>query len=195
LGLIYLPFIPVVGWDPKDKNTIAPFSVTAQQYGNFLCRVFDLWLSDFKTGRPTTSVRLFESVFLTCLGHPNPQCAFQETCGQCLVVEHNGDVYPCDFYVEPQWQLGNVTQGGLNKILNSEKQAEFSRLKKMVPESCTDCRYEKYCHGGCTKYRSFGVGPKQRNYFCDSCTQFLEHALPILRRLAVHWQPRAVPQN
>lgn len=192
LGLAYMQFIPVIEWDKTGSLLAAPFSVTADQYGAFLCRVFDLWLSDFKGGRPTTSIRLFESVFFSCMGYPSSQCTFQEACGQYLVVEHNGDVYPCDFFVEPEWKLGNVMQGRLETMLNSEKQAEFRSLKKKVAPNCKSCSFRLYCHGGCTKDRAFGAGSVRQNYFCDAYTKFFEHALPVLKNLADSWQPDGI---
>ena len=189
-GLIYMQFIPVVEWETPEKTVKHPFSVKAEAYGEFLCRVFDLWLADFKERRPTTSVRLFESTFFRALGKPSPQCTFRETCGQYLVVEHNGDVYPCDFYVTPEWKLGNVEQDRLESLLNTEKHYQFSGLKRKTPPPCSRCRYRQYCHGGCTKDRYPINGAGTENYFCKAYTMFFDHALPTLQDLARRWEDR-----
>jgi len=187
-GLNYMQFIPIVEWDAQ--GAMAPFSVSADQYGKFMCRIFDLWLQDFKRGNPTTSIRLFESLFFNCLRHTSPQCTFQDQCGQYLVVEHNGDVYPCDFYVDRKWKLGNVMTHDLTAMLNSEKQATFRRMKT-APDACEACQYRDFCHGGCTKHRGFGGQPGKKTFFCTAYMRIFDHALPRLKTMAGQWRPSA----
>ena len=108
LGLNFMQFIPCVETDPDNPNQAAPFSVSADQYGTLLCTLFDLWLSDFHNDTPTISIRLFDSVFCTYVNLSAPQCTQSKECGEYVVIEHTGDVYSCDFFVEPKWKLGNV---------------------------------------------------------------------------------------
>ena len=105
-GLDYMQFIPCVETDPQNPQKAAPFSVSARDYGTFLCRIYDRWRQDFIDDIPQTSVRFFESLLFSYAGFTPPDCTLGETCGTYLVVEHNGDVYSCDFFVEPAWHLG-----------------------------------------------------------------------------------------
>ena len=187
MGFRYMQFIPVVERGAEGEK-LAPFSVTGEQYGEFMCRIFDLWLADFSGGRPTTSVRLFESLFFSLLGRPNPQCTFRQDCGEYLVVEHNGDVYPCDFFVDTKWRLGNVMEDSLVELLNSERQAAFRAMKRELPEKCKDCQFLRHCHGGCPKDRAFGEEAPSLNTFCAAYTRFFEYAMPTLKNLAARWR-------
>ncbi|MFH2001138.1 MAG: radical SAM protein, partial [Planctomycetota bacterium] len=107
LGLTYMQFIPVVRGSASGGFG-SPFAVTPEQYGTFLCAVFDLWIGDFDQGIPTTSIRYFDAVFHAYVGMPPPECTLLRECGTYVVVEHNGDVYACDFFVTPEWKLGNI---------------------------------------------------------------------------------------
>lgn len=185
MGLRFMQFIPIVDCDSCQNRGIVPYSVAPEHYGEFLCRVFDLWLADFKGGRPTTSVRLFESVLFSCLGETAPQCTFRNRCGEYLVVEHNGDVYACDFFVEHRWKLGNVMHGRLNEMLNSEKQRQFGNLKTQLPGKCRRCKYLRHCHGGCTKDRNLRVGSAGHNYFCLAYRRFFDYALPVFKKMVL----------
>ena len=174
-GFMYMQFIPCVEPDSSDPSQPAPFSVSPGSYGKFLCALFDLWLSDFKDNLPTTSIRLFESLLYSYAGYDPPQCTLQEECGNYLVVEHNGDVYSCDFFVDPEWRLGNVMADSLPAMLNSEQQMAFGKMKSAIPEQCRDCRWLAYCRGGCTKDRRLS-SYKGASYFCEAYKQFFAHA-------------------
>jgi len=184
LGLTFMQFIPCVETDPLDDRRAAPFSVAGNPYGRFLCELFDLWRADFKDGQPTTSVRFFESVLYTYAGLPAPECSLLEECGGYVVVEHNGDVYACDFFVEPEWKLGNLAIHSLAAMLNSSRQGGFGRLKKRVPGECAACRWLPYCRGGCTKDRLRVEADGGSNHFCEAYRMFFAHAHGELTRLA-----------
>jgi serine-type anaerobic sulfatase-maturating enzyme len=180
-GFTYMQFIPCVepdSLDPTDRTdplSPAPFSVSPEPYGRFLCTLFDLWLSDFSDHLPTTSIRLFESLLYSYAGYEPPQCTLQEECGNYLVVEHNGDVYSCDFFVEPEWKLGNVMEDNLSVMLNSEKQLAFGRMKSQLVGQCINCKWLMYCRGGCTKDRRLSEY-KGASHFCDAYKLFFQHA-------------------
>ena len=188
LGLSFMQFIPCVETNPNDKSRAAPFSVSAEIYGEFICKIFDLWYNDFENGSPTTSVRYFDSVFYSYVGMKPPECTLHTSCGIYLVVEHNGDVYSCDFFVEPNWKLGNVMQDRLIDLLNSEKQNEFGLLKADFPKDCLECKWLKHCYGGCTKDRIKDPRDKGLDHFCTSHKMFFEHADKKMRQLADDWQ-------
>ena len=196
-GLRYMQFIPCVEPDPRDPSRAAPFSVSAEAYGRFLIEVFDLWKADFRYGQPTTFVRWFDSLFFTYVGLPPPECTLLRECGVYVVIEHNGDVYSCDFFVEPRWKLGNVLQDRLIDLLNSERQLEFGRVKMDLPEECRSCPWLQHCWGGCPKDRQRDPRDHGVNHFCKSYKMFFEHADRHFRRLAEEWmqQQRASAQH
>ena len=183
----FLQFIPIVETDPETGKA-ASFSASGKAFGKFLCEVFDCWLADFRDGWPTVSVRFFDTVFHSYVGMQAPECSSMEECGPYVVVEHNGDVYSCDFFVEPRWKLGNIMQGSLVEMLNSPRQREFGRLKATLPEPCLDCLYLKICRGGCTKDRIRDPADKGLCHFCTSYKMFFGHADAEFRRLAEKWR-------
>ncbi|MBE7559943.1 anaerobic sulfatase maturase [bacterium] len=184
LGFTFMQFIPCVETDPGDRTRAAPYSVSAEAYGRFLCEVFDCWQADWRDGRPRTSVRWIDSVFHTYVGRIPPECTLLRECGCYVVVEHNGDVYACDFFVEGDWKLGNLLSGSLFDMLNSERQAEFGRLKAQLPPECPPCPWLSHCYGGCTKDRLRDPADGGSNHFCGSYKMFFEHAHETLSRLA-----------
>lgn len=197
-GLSYMQFIPCLETDPADPRHPAAYSVPSEDYGEFLCRLYDLWRTDFVDGKPTTSIRFFESLLFAYAGFPPPECTLMSACGPYVVVEHNGDVFSCDFFVEPQWRLGNIMQGSLDEMLNSPRQSEFGQAKADLPAECSACPWLKICRGGCPKDRWPGNQDGALNYFCSAYQRFFAHADPDLRQLVAEWrraqesQPRIV---
>ncbi len=188
LGLNFMQFIPCVEADPQNPLVAAPFSVSAEKYGEFLKRIFDLWHADIVDGIATVSVRYFDSVFHKYVGLEAPDCTLAKVCGSYLTVEHNGDIYSCDFYVESDWKLGNVLSGNMEEMLNSERQNEFGNMKAAVPAECVACQWLHKCQGGCTKDRVRDAQDKGSNHFCLSYKMFFEHADTKLTELANQWK-------
>jgi uncharacterized protein len=188
LGLTYMQFIPCVERDEDDPTRAASFSVSAEAYGQFLTTTFDLWYKDFEAGKKQTTIRFFDSVFHSYVGVDPPDCNLQPECGTYTVVEYNGDVYSCDFFVEPDWKLGNIMQENVMEMLNSSKQTEFGRLKADFPPECEDCKWLKYCYGGCTKDRMQDPADNGSNHFCLSMKMFFNHADARLTELAERWK-------
>jgi uncharacterized protein len=190
LGLVHMQFIPCVETDPADPSRAASFSASSAAYGDFLVRLFDLWLGDFRNGEPTTFIRLFDSLFFLYVDRKPPDCTLLPECGTYLVVEHNGDVFACDFFVEEKWRLGNVMNGRLVHMLNSARQAEFGKRKAAVPRACQSCAWLALCLGGCPKDRLRDPRDGGLNHFCSGTKRFLAHADPSFRRLAEDWRRR-----
>lgn len=186
-GLYYMQFIPIVE-TAEEGDGVTQFSVAPQDYGVFLKRLFDRWLADFQNGEPTTSIRYFESLFYRYVGMQPPDCTLMERCGSYVVVEHNGDVYACDFFVEPVWRLGNIMEDRLIDLLNSPRQKTFGEQKAELPEKCRHCPWLDFCFGGCPKDRCRDSRTGGLNYFCEAVIMFLEYADPRFRRLAEKWQ-------
>lgn len=188
LGLTFMQFIPIVETDKNDPSRAADFSVCAEDYGRFLTKLFDLWLADFKDGQPATSVRHFESVFYSYVGLPAPECTMMKECGPYVVIEHNGNVYSCDFFVDPKWKLGNVMTNRIINLLNSKKQTIFGQAKAQLPRECRQCSWLTRCYGGCTKDRIKDPQDQRKPRFCNSYKMFFKHADPVLSDMAVQWQ-------
>ena len=188
LGLVHMQFIPCVEGDPERPGHAAPFAVSGDALGRFLTEVFDLWLADFRDGLPTTFIRFFDSVFYRYVGLEPPECDLSEECGPYLVVEHNGDVFACDFFVDPEWRLGNVMSGRLVHMLNSARQREFGRRKAELPEACRACEWRSVCRGGCPKDRLRDPSDEGRNHFCAGFKAFFTHADARLKALAEDWK-------
>lgn len=193
LGLNFMQFIPCVETDPADPTRTAAFSLSPQKYGHFLQKVFDLWYADFRDGQPTTSIRYFDSVFHNYVNLTAPECTLLHECGVYVVIEHTGDVYSCDFYVEPEWHLGNVMASRLSDMLNSAKQKQFGMIKTDLPQECRQCEWLTYCRGGCPKDRQRDPRDEGLNHFCQSFKMFFGHADGRLRALARQWQQNQNP--
>lgn len=187
-GLNHMQFIPCVEPDALDPTKAAEYSVDAVSYGNFLCDLFDLWKRDFKNGRPTTSIRWFDSLFYTYVGYAAPECTLLKECGVYVVVEHNGDVYSCDFFVEPKWHLGNIMTARLDEMLNSPRQDKFGKEKTKLPPECLACQWLTHCWGGCPKDRQSDVRDAGSNHFCRSYIKFFEHADAAFQKMATEWK-------
>ncbi len=183
LGFSHMQFIPIVESD-QSGDVAAPFSTSADKYGNFLCKIFDCWRNDFKNGAPATSIRFFDAVFHKYVGMEAPECTLREECGIYLVTEHNGDVFSCDFFVEPDWKLGNVMSDNLLEMLNSKKQINFGQLKSQLPEKCKSCQWLTYCRGGCPKDRIRDPRDHNVSHFCDAYKQFFNHADAFFKTMA-----------
>jgi uncharacterized protein len=190
LGLVHMQFIPCVETDSVDPSRGAPFSAPADGYGEFLIKLFDLWRADFRNGEPTTFIRFFDSLFFLYAGREPPECTLLPECGNYLVVEHNGDVFACDFFVEERWKLGNVLGGKLVRMLNSARQNEFGRLKSLLPGPCRTCSWLRLCRGGCPKDRLRDPRDAGLSHFCAAYKRFLPHADPKFRDLAAAWKKR-----
>jgi uncharacterized protein len=174
----YLQFIPCV---EKEGGQIASYSITPMQYGQFLCRLLDLWLAN----KPEKmSIRLFDSLISYLVHGQHTVCTFSKRCDDYVVVEHNGDVFACDFFVEPHWRLGNVLERPIDQLALSEKKRQFADAKCKVCNNCFVCRHFALCRGGCLKERLLQNDDYQeKSFFCQSYQMFFDYALPKLMQL------------
>jgi len=162
--------------------------VDAASYGAFLKRLFDLWLADFVDGVPTTSIRWFEALLFQYAGFAPTECTLLEKCGNYLLIEHTGDVYTCDFFVEPEWKLGNLLDTPLTKLFNAHQQTNFARLKSDLAPECRICEWRLRCRGGCTKDRLRNPALDGRNHFCEAYKTFFAHADLRFQGLVSEWK-------
>ncbi len=178
--LRYVQFIPCVEIDPATQEP-AEFSITPGQYGDFLCRLFDLW-HDY--GPEKINIRDFDSIVTHYVLGDHTICAYSKKCAGFVVIEHNGDAYCCEFFVGPDYKLGNITENSLGELANSKLKRDFARTKLKLSTDCLVCGYLDICRGGCLKDRARAGGLNARSYFCDAYKQFFHHSLPRFMQMA-----------
>jgi uncharacterized protein len=184
--MLYLQFIPCVEQNPVDPTQPASYSISPEQYGRFLCRLFDRWRDGWTR---KLSVRIFDSMLSYLLGRPHTECTFGRQCDDYIVIEHNGDAFCCDFYVTSETRLGNILESPIEQLAASPVKQAFSRKKKDIANKCLVCRYLDICRGGCPKDRAMLTGThKKPSYFCEGYKMFFDHALGHLRVLAAEVQ-------
>ena len=180
-GVRYLQFIPCVETDPTTGRT-ADFAITPQQYGEFMCRIFDRW---YGHGPQNLSIRNFDSILSYCTTGKHTICTFDKQCAGYVVIEHTGDAFCCDFFVEPKWRLGNIFETPIQRLAASEKKRTFARTKQNLSNSCILCRHLDICRGGCLKDRFVldnHVG--KESYFCQSYKRFFDYTMPGFMQIA-----------
>jgi uncharacterized protein len=181
LGLTHMQFIPCVEADAR-SGAPAPFSVAPEAYGDFLCELFAEWLPEARDG---VSIRLFDGLLRKGLRGESGLCGWDGACGGCPVVEHDGDVYPCDFFVQQEWRLGNIRTTPLEKLVEGGRARRFRAARHDAPAACSECRWKEFCRGGCMKDRRRISGRFDApTYFCRSYQRFLPHAEEAIRKLA-----------
>jgi len=185
--IFHLQFIPCVERDYA-SDEITPFSVKPEQYGRFLCRLFDKW---YNRGRPYFSVRDFDNVLMAYLGMEPELCQMRKECGSYAVIEYNGDVYPCDFFVLKEWKMGNIMEKPLTEIINGEVASRFNAIKPadishgaLWAAECKNCKWVFVCNRGCPRYRINHNGEIGKNYFCDAYREFFSYAHKRFESLA-----------
>jgi len=187
LGLKFHQYIPCVEFDGHGNPE--NFAVTGAQWGGFICGIYDEWI---KKDVYDVSVRLFDSVLSVLTGHEATVCQMRDSCCQYFVVEYNGDVYPCDFFVEKDRKLGNIMEDSWEKIAESRLYLDFGKLKSACDEKCPGCGYFRFCRGDCLKYRhSGGSGFADASWLCDGWKMFYTHALPGFKKIASELQQHA----
>ncbi|MEE0806419.1 MAG: SPASM domain-containing protein, partial [Acutalibacteraceae bacterium] len=181
--LRYLQFIPCL--DPiGDAPGGEPYSLTPADYGDFLCALFDLWYRDAKRGE-AVSIRQFENYIEMLLGYPPEACGMAGVCGMQHVVEADGSVYPCDFYVLDAYRLGNLCTDSFETIGERRKALGFIEQSRAVDAKCRSCGFFPLCRGGCRRHRPVQAdGTLGRNIFCAGYEKFFAHAAPRLQELA-----------
>lgn len=177
-GCRYIQFAPIVERDAEGRVT--SWSVTPQQWGDFLIAIFDEWV---KRDVGTVFVEVFDCILANWCGVSPGICHFAKECGHAGVMEYNGDVYSCDHFVYPAYKLGNIGSKTLTEMLYGPEQTQFSKLKhERLPGYCKRCRFEFACHGECPKNRFVETpdGEPGLNYLCQGFYRFFEHIAPAM---------------
>jgi uncharacterized protein len=180
--LTYLQFIPCVEREPETGN-IADFSITPKQYGDFLCRLFDLW---YEYGPEKLNIREFDSLVTYYVMGKHTICTYSKQCAGFVVVEHTGDAFCCEFFVEPRWRLGNILETPLGKLAASSIKRAFARDKQNLCNKCFLCSHLDICRGGCMKdrVRLNAEASGGESYFCEAYKQFFDYTIPRFMQIA-----------
>jgi len=203
IGSEFIQFIPIVERAPDqraaelglslaappdparaDDALVTPWSVRPERYGEFLVEIFEEWVGK-DVGR--VFVQLFDVALGAWTGQPGALCVFAESCGNALIIEHDGGVYACDHYVYPQYLLGNIRESSLEELAHSPSQLEFGTAKSdTLPAYCRECDFRFACHGDCPKHR-FATTPDGEpglSYLCPAYKRFFDHVDPYMRTMA-----------
>ena len=177
LHIDYIQYIPLSEVDGLGQPM--PFTITPQQYGRFLCETFDLWWPD----RRKVRIRYFDNIAEALAGQKPGACTLHTTCDSYVVVEFNGDVYPCDFFVEKDWKLGNIEVDSWSEIARRQRRYQFAAKKTIAHPECQVCEYNAICHGGCPKHRHDARGSfDDLDYFCNAYKMIFGKAVGPLKK-------------
>lgn len=180
MGVQFHQYIPCVEFD-ADSNPL-PWTITGEEWGAFLCDIFDEWIYGNPYG---TSVRLFDSILTYLVDGYRTICQMDNNCCQYFVVEHNGDVYPCDFFVDPSLKLGNIETAAWEVMSSSCIYEEFGKRKVLYPDECEECVYLQLCMGDCLKHRIGANGDMSRkSWLCEGWMMFFKYSIPGFKKLA-----------
>ncbi len=180
--MTYLQFIPCIEHDPSTHKP-ADFSITPEQYGDFLCRVFDLW---YEYGTDKLNIRDFDSIVTHYVLGRHTVCTHSRQCTGFLVVEHTGECFPCEFFVGPEWRIGNVLETPLGELATHTKRRAFARNKQSVSGKCLICNYLDLCRGSGMKdrIRMDSDSSVSETYFCQAYKRFYDYSLPRFMQIS-----------
>jgi uncharacterized protein len=188
IGAKYITFLPLVEPETDSTGGVSRNSVPSEEFGHFLCEVFDTWVEN-DIGE--IKIQVFEEVARTAFDQEHTLCIFKKNCGGVPVVEHNGDFYSCDHYVDKDSLLGNIMDHSLTSFLESERQKLFGLSKSIsLPEYCIECEVRAMCNGECPRNR-FILTPEGEpglNYLCKGYRCFFNHCRPFVEAIAEAWK-------
>ncbi len=210
VGSRFMQFIPIVeraaadpspdglvliSPDDRQEARVPDWSVEPEQYGRFMCAIFDEWVRN-DVGKHY--VQLFDVTLEAWVGMNPSLCVFSETCGKALAIEHNGDLYSCDHYVYPENKLGNIMETPLGSLVSSDQQKSFGQHKlDSLPRYCLGCDVRFACNGECPKHRFIRTpeGEEGLNYLCSVYKIFFHHIDPYMQFMAAELREERPPAN
>lgn len=191
----YVSFLPMVEPQPETEGGVSSLTVPAEAWGDFLCTIFDEWVNE-DIGR--IKVQIFEEAARTAFGQEHSLCIFRPVCGDIPVVEHNGDFFTCDHFVNPEHRLGNIRRTPLVELLESPAQRAFGQAKLgTLPRYCMACDVRAMCNGECPKNRFYRTpdGEAGLNYLCAGYKQFFTHGMPFVSEVAAQWRRQRLQEQ
>lgn len=186
-GARYISFLPLVVQDTAEKTGVTRESVPASAFGRFLWEIFYEW-KEKDIGR--VKIQIFEEAARTAFGQDHTLCIFRKICGAVPVVEHNGDFYSCDHFVDAAHYRGNIMERSLSELLDSPVQKGFGQAKlDSLPQYCLECDVLEMCNGECPRNRFVTTpgGEKGLNYLCSGYRMFFRHCTPFVKEVADLW--------
>lgn len=183
MGAGFITFLPLVEKEGSE-TAVSRNSVPALEFGNFLSEIFDNWVEN-DIGE--IKIQIFEEAARTAFNQPHTLCIFKENCGGVPVLEHNGDFYSCDHYVNADHKLGNILDRPIGYFLDCERQKTFGLQKSVkLPEYCKSCEVLSMCNGECPKNRFIRTpeGQSGLNYLCSGYKYFFKHCRPFVEAIA-----------
>ena len=194
IGARFIQFIPVVACDEKTKE-VTSWSVRPAQYGRFLTEVFDEWV---RHDVAQVYVQHFDTALANWYGEPHGICVFSPTCGEAMVIEHTGDIYSCDHFVDRDHLLGNIMKNPVAELVNSPRRRQFGRDKQDgLPGFCRKCRFLFACHGECPKNRFIRTPDDEPglNYLCEGYQMFFDHISEPMKFMVQELRAGRAPAN
>jgi uncharacterized protein len=195
IGGRFMAFLPVVEPRNDSPRGISPQSISAEDYGTFLCTIFDEWK---RHDVGNVMVQIFEEASRATQGLEHSLCIFRKTCGDIAVIEHNGDLYSCDHFVDQDHLIGNICNDPLAELLESPAQHAFGNAKQAtLPRYCLECQVCAMCNGGCPKDRFVNTpdGEPGLNYLCAGLKRFFVYSRPHLAQLASQGSDSRAPDH
>ena len=186
----YLTFLPLVEPQPGAANGVSDISVPPEAWGRFLCTIFDEWVEE---DVERVKVQIFEEALRIAFRQEHFLCIFRPTCGDVPVLEHNGDFYSCDHFVDAEYLLGNLKETPLATLLEDPKLRKFGDHKlRNLPRCCRECEVREMCNGECPKNRFLQTpdGEPGLNYLCAGYKRFFTHCRPFVSEVAALWSQR-----
>jgi uncharacterized protein len=177
-NFLNMQFIPCLD-ELEQPLAIKQYSLLPQEYGQFLCELFDLWYRDFISGIPV-SIRMFDNIVQMLLGYPPESCDMNGRCSVNAVIEADGSLYPCDFYVLDKWCLGNIEHTNIEALKDHPVGKQFVQESLQKPTQCMSCQYISICRTGCRRHKQVG----NENYFCTAYKRFYGYTLERFKEIA-----------
>lgn len=193
-GFDFVQFIPCMDFRAQEINRPGVYDITPEEYGRFLCEAFDYWYND---GEPRTSIRFFDDMLSVYVNREANLCVHRAACPQTIILEQNGDAFPCDFFIHPDWKIGNVGTDSIDEILSHPLYDTFLKMKPTLPDPCKTCEWKSLCHGGCPRNRKWSAdrSTSEVDYFCSSYKQIYSYADERMKELGNNVRSRLFREN
>jgi uncharacterized protein len=190
----FAQFIPCMDFRSQQVDRPGVYDITPREYGDFLCEAFDEW---YNGGNPDLSVRFFDNMLSVYVNREAELCIHKSHCPTTMILEQNGDAYPCDFFINDKWKVGNVGTDSIAEILAHPNYGRFQRMKPTLPEKCKSCKYQRLCHGGCPRNRTWSqeLDKVDPDYFCSSYMQIYAYAHERMQELGLKLRKRMFTEN
>lgn len=173
-GIVYQQYIECIepiGTAHGEKE----YSLSDEKYLVFLKSIFDRWYNDLMNGR-YVYIRYFENLIMSLAGKVPEQCSMRGECSKQWVIESDGSVYPCDFYVLDKWKLGNLNENDVPEIERKREELKFIEESQSIPNECMNCKWYRICRNGCRRYCGFKSG-RDVNCFCNVYKEFFDYSV------------------